>query len=173
MYTVMPKWRKMSYICCTADDFSLWRPIPIPNLMVSCTCCTCSEQVFFFFPADWIYFYFFWGRHHYTMTISVLLGRMGGAVWHYDGCELSSAISVLTQRSSRTSDVQVYPVIEKRCVRDHANRKKNIFTINTAWRSEEKVQSMYVFIYFSTHQCMTKWCCFGSAVTEVIALTQS
>lgn len=33
---------------------------------------------------------------------------MEGAVWHYDGCEFSSAISVLTQHSSRTSEVQVY-----------------------------------------------------------------
>lgn len=34
---------------------------------------------------------------------------MGGLVCYYDGCELS-AISVLTQCSSKTSEVQVYPV---------------------------------------------------------------
>lgn len=79
-----------------------------------------------FFPSHWIYFHSTRGRHNGTITVSVLLGCMGGAACHSDGCELSSAISVFTQHSSSTSEVQLYPVIEYRCVRDHSKYKSTL-----------------------------------------------
>ncbi len=165
MYTVTPKWRTIAPLL-----YCRWfQPLETNTNIYA----DGQYHVFYLlradiFPAHWIYFYFSWGRHYYT-TVSALLDHMGGTVWHYDGCELSSAISVLTQHSGRTSEVQVHPVIEYRCVRDHSKYKRTLL-----WSTllEKKVQSVYIFIYLSTYKCMTKCCCFGSTVTQVIALTQ-
>lgn len=73
---------------------------------------------------------------------------MEGAVWHHDGCELSSAISVLTQHSSRTSEVQVYLSL-------------NIDVWGTIARTKENCYDQ---------QCLQIWK--KLAVSQVIALTR-
>lgn len=97
------------HLWCTADNFCLWRPIPIPILM-SCIMYILYLSRTVCFPKSLDLFLFL--RHYYTITISALVARMGGAVWHDDGFELSSAIRVLSQSSGGTSEVRVQPVIE-------------------------------------------------------------
>lgn len=120
---------------------------------VSSTFYICSEQ---YFPSQWIYFYLSWSRHYYTIIISALLSRMGGAVWHYDGSELSSVISVLIQRSSRTSEVQVYCHCIQCVWETIATTKEHCYDCDILL---EKLFfcTVRIYIHLFTHQCRTKW----------------
>lgn len=106
---------------------AFWKPIPF--LM------SCIKYILYLlrtvFSRSRIYFYLSWSRRYYTIIFPALLSRMGGAVWHYDGSELSSVISVLVQCWSRTSEVQVYCHCIWCVWETIASIKKNIVMIMT------------------------------------------
>lgn len=64
---------------------------------------------------------------------------MEGAVLHYDSCELTSAISMLTWCSSRTSEVQVFLSLDIDVWGTFASTNENCY--DQRWLKMEKVSS--------------------------------
>lgn len=93
------------------------------------------------------------------------------AVWEVQSGIMMAVSSV--QQLVCSLNAAVEPVRYKYTLPLNIDVRETIASTKEHCYDQHCLEKSTVCIYISTHQCMTKCCCFGSVVTQVIALTQS